>query len=315
VISTITVAYSDIQGGQANIVTNNSATINWLDGNINADPLFSEATNSNFQLQEGSPAVDAGTAYFEWNGQVLVDLSPGEYNSSAPDLGAFESSFSGGGSNQDPIAVAAANPQSGSAPLTVQFSSTGSNDPDGTIAAYDWDFGDGSNSSEANPIHAYLSAGTYQAILTVTDNDGATGNATVTINVAQVSQDELHVQAQSITREQRFRSYWRGVDTILITDQNNQPVAGATVIVTYSGPNKGQVSDITGADGMVTLYTNWKRNPKGNWCFEVIDVVKEGYTYNPSVNVVTMQCETAKLTQAEVTPIQDNIAIVQDNRE
>ena len=127
--------------------------------------------------------------------------------------------------------------------------------------------------------------------LSVTDNNGATDNASVTINVAQASQSELHVQAQSVTRQQYARRYYRGVDTLLITDQNNQPVAGVAVTVTYSGPNHGQASGITGADGTVTLTSNWKRNPKGNWCFTVTNVTKDGYTYNPDANVVSLQCE------------------------
>ena len=204
--STYTIAYSDIQGGQAGIVTNNSVTVNWEAGNIDSDPLFNDAANADFTLQENSPAVDAGTAYFEWNGNVLVDLSPSEYNSTAPDMGAFESSYSGGGgNNQPPIAVASATPENGNVPLTVQFSSDGSSDPDGTISAYAWDFGDGNTSSEANPSYTYTDAGTYDAVLTVTDDQGATGSATVTVNVAQVSQNELHVQAQSVTRQQLTR--------------------------------------------------------------------------------------------------------------
>jgi hypothetical protein len=101
----------------------------------------------------------------------------------------------------------------------------------------------------------------------------------------------LHVQAQSVTRQQWFSRYYRGLDTILIADQNNQPIMGVTVTATYSGPNSGQVSGVTGAEGTVTLYTKWKRNPKGTWCFEVTDVAKEGYSYNPSANVVTLACE------------------------
>ena len=198
---------------------------------------------------------------------------------------------SGGGSNQPPVAVASASPENGNAPLTVQFSSNGSSDPDGTISVYAWDFGDGNTSSEANPSHTYTASGAYDAVLSVTDNNGATDNASVTINVAQVSQNELHVQAQSVTRQQYARLYYRGVDTLLITDQNNQPLAGVTVTVTYSGPSHGQASGITGADGTVTLATNWKRNPKGNWCFTVTNVTKDGYTYNPDANVVSLQCE------------------------
>jgi PKD repeat protein len=291
-ISTYTFAYSDVQGGQAGIVTNNSVNVNWEAGNIDSDPRFTDAASGDFTLQSNSPAVDAGTAYFESNGQVLVDLSSSEYNSAAPDMGAFESDFSGGGgSNQSPVAVAAANPQSGDAPLTVQFNSDGSYDPDGTIATIVWDFGDGGTSNEANPSHTYANSGTYNVVLTVTDDQGAAGSATVTIDVAQVSQNELHVQAQSVSRERLNRRFWRGVDTILIADQNNQPIAGATVTVSYTGPNNGQASGVTGTDGTVTLYTDRQRRPQGAWCFEVTNVTKGGYNYNASANVVTMQCE------------------------
>ena len=196
-----------------------------------------------------------------------------------------------GSPNQPPVAVASVIPNHGSAPLTVQFSSIDSYDPYGTISAIFWDFGDGSNSNEANPSHTYTSAGTYEATVVLTDNDGATANASVTIDVAQVSQAELHVQAQNVIREKLSRRIWRGVDSILITDQNNQPIAGVTVTTTYSGPNQGQVSGVTGADGIVTLYTDQQRRPKGLWCFEVTNVTKGGYSYNASANVVSLQCE------------------------
>ncbi|MEO1367449.1 MAG: PKD domain-containing protein, partial [Acidobacteriota bacterium] len=45
-------------------------------------------------------------------------------------------------------------------------------DPDGTIAAWSWDFGDGSTSSERHPVHTFSAPGTYSVSLTVTDNDG-----------------------------------------------------------------------------------------------------------------------------------------------
>jgi hypothetical protein len=53
--------------------------------------------------------------------------------------------------NQWPVAVANSNVSGGDTPLSVQFNSTGSTDPDGTLAAYDWDFGDGNTSTQADP--------------------------------------------------------------------------------------------------------------------------------------------------------------------
>src|SRR6185295_15697977 len=89
-----------------------------------------------------------------------------------------------GTGNKPPVAVAAASPTSGVAPLTVNFSSAGSSDPDGSIASYSWNFGDGTTAgSGASPVHVYQSAGSFTAVLTVTDNLGATGTANALVTV------------------------------------------------------------------------------------------------------------------------------------
>ena len=88
-----------------------------------------------------------------------------------------------GGGNQPPVAKANG-PYSGTVGNPISFSSAGSTDPDGTIVAYSWNFGDGSRPSpDPNPIHSYAVAGTYTATLTVTDNLGATGTATATVTI------------------------------------------------------------------------------------------------------------------------------------
>jgi len=88
--NTITIAYSDIAGGEEGIVTNNNGTVNWLEGNIDAAPLFVDALVGNYHLTEDSPCIDTGIAYFEYDGDVLVDLSEDEYWGIAPDMGAYE---------------------------------------------------------------------------------------------------------------------------------------------------------------------------------------------------------------------------------
>ena len=79
--------------------------------------------------------------------------------------------------NQNLPPTANANgPYSGTTGVAVAFSSAGSNDPDGNITAYNWNFGDGGSSTQANPSHTYAVAGSFSVSLTVTDNDGATGS-------------------------------------------------------------------------------------------------------------------------------------------
>jgi PKD repeat protein len=88
-----------------------------------------------------------------------------------------------GVANQPPTAVMAATPNSGYAPLSVNFSATGSADPDGTIASYAWTFGDGATGTGLTTSHTYQSVGNYTAVLTVTDNQGATGSTSAPISV------------------------------------------------------------------------------------------------------------------------------------
>jgi glucose/arabinose dehydrogenase len=76
-----------------------------------------------------------------------------------------------GGANRSPVAMASATPIAGLAPLNVAFSSAGTSDPDNDSLSYFWDFGDGTNSTSANPTHAYTGPSrTVMATLTVTDN-------------------------------------------------------------------------------------------------------------------------------------------------
>src|SRR5690606_37941024 len=90
---------------------------------------------------------------------------------------------------RSPVAKASATPTSGQPPLTVDFSSTGSGDPDDHPITYAWDFdADGTiDSTEANPSHTYTERGDFTAQLTVTDPTGRTGVANIPITVGNTA--------------------------------------------------------------------------------------------------------------------------------
>ena len=69
--------------------------------------------------------------------------------------------------------------------MTVEFSSEGTADPQGSEVTYAWDFDDDGtvDSTEANPTHTYTEEGEFSVRLTVTDPDGFEGTVVETITV------------------------------------------------------------------------------------------------------------------------------------
>ena len=67
--------------------------------------------------------------------------------------------------------------------LSIAVSGSLSYDPDGTIVAYEWDFGDGSSTTGVTASHTYAQDGTYTITLLVTDNEGLNGSATQDVTV------------------------------------------------------------------------------------------------------------------------------------
>ena len=65
-------------------------------------------------------------------------------------------------------------PYSGVVDAAITFDGSGSYDPDGTIANWDWDFGDGETDTGETVEHSYIDANTYTVVLTVTDDGGLT---------------------------------------------------------------------------------------------------------------------------------------------
>jgi glucose/arabinose dehydrogenase len=92
--------------------------------------------------------------------------------------------------NQPPTASIAANPTTGPVPLTVSFDGSGSSDPEGHPLTYSWDLnGDGTFGDATGPTasYTYTAPGVYHPALRVTDDQGASDTASVTVTAGNTA--------------------------------------------------------------------------------------------------------------------------------
>ena len=87
--------------------------------------------------------------------------------------------------------------------LECSFDAGDSADPDGTISAYAWNFGDGTTSTGGTAQHEYAAAGTYTVTLTVTDNDAATDQAQQSVQAREPSAASVAFVAAASTNGNR----------------------------------------------------------------------------------------------------------------
>jgi len=119
-----------------------------------------------------------------------------------PDIAAFASKLAelatGSPSNESPAAALSWQALSSSGarllvePRTgdrIRFDASGSSDPDGRIVTYEWDWeSDGSydtNETSSTIEHTFSTSGSHRVTLQVTDDQGATGSVTQTVNVGE----------------------------------------------------------------------------------------------------------------------------------
>ena len=181
-----------------------------------------------------------------------------------------------------PVAVVTASTLSGNGPLTVNFSSAGSTDSDGTIASYAWTFGDGTTSTLANPTKTYGSVGTFVATLKVTDDRGGSSSKSVTITVTQDVNLDSDVNSLTLTKV-TSKSGKSAVATIRVLDRLGRAVQGVTVSAAWTGKVTGTVTGTTDVNGYV-VFTSKATKLTGTVTLTVKTVTTPSpYVYNAAL--------------------------------
>lgn len=230
-----------------------------------------------------SQFLSAGVYYLTVDGVGAGDLTTGYSDYASIGQYKITGTIPAGSTQQAPVAAVSVTATSGTVPLTIGFSSNGSSDPDGSIVGYSWNFGDGTTSTQPNPVHIYNSAGAFTAVLTVTDNSGLTDTESVVINVQQPVQSTV-MFVGNITMF--ITDQHRGQATITVRNTNGLPVPNVMVSGTWTGLAIGTENEMTDQNGVVTFTSreNWK---PGSYVFTVNNLSAPGYTFNPALNVET----------------------------
>ncbi|WP_199443504.1 PQQ-dependent sugar dehydrogenase [Umezawaea beigongshangensis] len=202
--------------------------------------------------------------------------------------------------NRAPTARAGADRTSGSAPLTVNFSSAGSSDPEGGALTRSWNFGDGTTSTAASPSHTYTADGQYAATLTVTDPGGRSASATVSISVGNTAPA---VRLDAPANGALF-SFGDAVPyTITVSDREDGTIDCARVKLSYvlgHDSHGHPISSRTGCSGTMQIPVDGEHDTAAN-LFAVFDAeyTDLGANGQPPVTTHTQHVLQLRHRQAE----------------
>jgi PKD repeat protein len=182
--------------------------------------------------------------------------------------------------NQPPVAAFTSNCSG----LNCNLDATGTEDPDGTIVNYTWDFGDGKTGTGPTISHSYDAGGIYSVVLTVTDDGGATDMQSQGVEVIS---RRMFVSSISMSGSRVFTG--RSAKAVItILDTKGNPVSGASVSGAWGGNYTKNVSGTTSTSGTVSFTSARVYKANATFTFTVKGVVKSTYVYDPGINKETV---------------------------
>ncbi len=152
---------------------------------------------------------------------------------------------------------------------SIEFDASDSFDLDGEIISYQWDFGNGITKKEMITNYEFSTDGTYNVVLTVTDDEGNTGNCEKTIQV----QPAIPLNASS--------------ETLLVI--NNKGILSKSLtdpFVCYDTDGNGDVDMFVDPNGEITLVSVINLDDEVTFLLSVDDTEVPEFFWQPESDTI-----------------------------
>ena len=258
------------------------------EGGSSGSPIYSPEGRVIGQLHGGyASCTTTGADHVDWYGRLFTSWTGGgtaatrlsDWLDAAGTGEEFVDTIGADGGGTPGVPVAGFDFTVDNDTLTVTFTDTSSDD--GEIVSRAWAFGDGTTSTETNPVKTYDAAGVYSVALTVTDDAGNTRTRTQQVEVGDLTPD-----ATELT--------------------NRTPVsglsgaAGAELLYSITVPEgvSGPLSITTsGGSGNVTLYVSQDEEPQA----DAYDFISQRPGNNEVVRIANVEAGTYYVKVVGVT--------------
>jgi hypothetical protein len=221
------------QNGASNVQTN--TTLTWTgadsDGDLVTYTMYFGTINPPVKIvdKQSSSSFHPGVLLYQTTYYWKVISWDGFGGSASSPVWSFSTKATDGGSseppnddanqtNHPPVADASLSEQTGSMGTLLVFNGSWSYDLDGYLTKWSWAFGDGTNGSGERTLHAYQFVGIYTVTLIVTDDAGATGTDSISVEIGTTNQPPIKPVANGTRTGAKNQHYTYSVYT---TDADN----------------------------------------------------------------------------------------------
>lgn len=202
--------------------------------------------------------------------------------------------------NTDPTAKFKFSPSNTNVASTVTFDASDSNDIDGTIDDYSWDFGDGTSGKGEEISHTYQKSGEFTPSLTVTDNLGDKDTFSSSSKIIVTNPNErASMKVLMSSNPASVDTGKQSTITVTVKGDDGKDIPGAIVKLTTNIGDVNPTTEKTDEFGQLT--STFTSSVEGKATINA-QVKKDGFSDNSSMINVHVQPPTAPKVSVSSEP-------------